>query len=142
MTAPTDTTVYDELYRLFGLGDYVGDGSDWFKYRAVQASRIKRTREKRGVEPFELIQAARWCRSQGIWIYEHWEIYEHLPAAKRAAIAKAVEAETADIDAAIDEALEGMDRDSVWFTRLIRASPDMREEVYRQWQESSSPSLA
>ena len=140
MPGPTDAAVYDELYRLFGLGDYVGDGSDWFKFRAGQVARIKRTREKRGAEPFELIQTARWCRKQGIWIREHWEIYEHMPAAKRAAAAEDAQRKTADVDRAIDEALDGMDPESPWFGRLIRAAPDRRREVYQQWLESSSHS--
>lgn len=138
----TDATVFDELHELFGAGDYVGDGSDWHKYRMVEISKIKAYRSKRNTDPGDLVITARWCRQHGVFIKAHWQLYEHmLTAVREDKQVRAVE-RVADIEDAMQDAIaiEAAVPDSPWLDRLIRAAGKAREEVYGEWQQWSSAS--
>lgn len=136
----TDATVFDALHRLFGAGDFTGGEGEWHRWRMREISKIKAYRSKRNVDPFELVDAARYCRKRGIWIKAHWQLYEHLPAAGRERLSQAKQDETADLEALIQDAIEqeAANPDSPWVDRLIRAAGQAREEVYREWLEWSS----
>lgn len=139
----TDATVFDTLHRLFGVGDFTGDGdSEWFRWRAREIAKIKAYRTPRKVDPFQLVDAAQYCRRRGIWITAHWQLYEHLPAVDRERIADARKARVADLAAAIDDAIaiEAARPESEWLTRLIRAAGPARQEVYDAWLQWSSAS--
>lgn len=142
--AVTDATVFDVLHRLFGAGDYNGAG-EWHRWRMQEISKIKAYRAKRNVDPFELVETAQWCRRHRIWIKAHWELYEHIPAAKREEREREAEAAVSvletDIQAAIE--LEIARPDGTWLDRLVRAAGPARKEVYEAWKQrsSNSPSL-
>ncbi len=140
--ATTDATVYDELHALFGAGEYVGDGTDWHKYRMTEISKIKAYRSKRNTDPSDLVIAARWCRAHGIWIRAHWQLYEHLQDALRDDRAGQAQEQVADLEDAIQKAIEieASVPDSPWLDRLIRAAGKAREEVYGEWRRGSSNS--
>ena len=142
MGEPTDATVFDTLHRLFGAGDFAGTDAEWPRWRMQQISRIKAYRSKRNVDPFELVEAAHYCRRREIWVKAHWELYEHLPAVSRERIAKVQQARAVDLEDAIADAIaiEAENPDSQWITRLIRAAGPARQEVYDAWLEWSSRS--
>lgn len=137
MSVPTDATVFDTLHRLFGAGEFAGSDAEWPKWRLREIAKIKAYRTKRNVDPFELVEAAQYCRRRQIWIKAHWELYEHLPAVSKARLADAHAARSAELDAAIDAAIvqEAARQDSPWLERLIRASGPAREEVYEAWAQ-------
>jgi len=141
MTAKlTDAALFDELYRLFGLGTFTDEGPRaWAKFRTTQIVRIRTTREKRGVDVFDLMVTARWCKDNRIFIREHWELYEHIKAATKAFREQNRREQVRDLDEAISEAIaiEAQIPDSEWFDRLVRASGKAREEVYAEWELSS-----
>jgi hypothetical protein len=131
----TDATVFDTLHRLFGVGDFDGDDSTWPKWRMGQIARIKAYRLKHKVDPFELVEAAHYCRRRNVWIKAHWELYEHLPALNRERLQKAELARRADFEDAMADAIaiEADKPDSLWLGRLVRASGPARQEVYDAW---------
>jgi len=133
----TDATVFDTLHRLFGVGDFTGGSAEWPKWRMREISKIKAYRTKRNVDPFELVEAAHYCRRRAIWIKAHWELYEHLPAVNRERLAAAQRARAADLEDAIQAAIEeeAAKGDSVWLDRLIRAAGPARQEVYDAWAQ-------
>jgi len=138
-TKLTDAALFDELYKLFGLGTFTDEGSRaWAKWRTTQIVRIRSTREKRGVDVYDLMVTARWCRRQGIHIREHWELYVHIKPALREHREQKTEEKVRDLDTAIAEAMavEAQIPDSVWFDRLVRASGKARGEVYAEWEMS------
>jgi len=129
--------VFDTLHRLFGVGEFTGSDAEWPKWRMREISRIKAYRAKRNVDPFELVEAAEYCRRREIWIKAHWQLYEHLPAVNRARVAEAQAVRAAELDAAIQDAIEieATKPDSVWLDRLIRAAGPGRQEVYDAWAQ-------
>lgn len=139
---PTDATVFDALHRLFGAGDFDGPDEAWPRWRMGQIARIKAYREKRNVDPFELVEAAQYCRRRNIWIKAHWELYEHLPAVARERLARNQKAKVQDLEDAIADAIaiEAEKPESEWMTRLIRASGPARQEVYDAWLQWYSAS--
>lgn len=140
MSSPTDATVFDTLHRLFGVGEFLGTDAEWHKWRLREIAKIKAYRSKRNVDPFELVEAAHYCRRRGTWIKAHWELYEYLPEVNRERLGRAQAKRTADLETAIQAAIatEAETPDSVWLERLIRASGPAREEVYEAWAQWKS----
>jgi hypothetical protein len=132
----TDATVFDTLYQLFGIGDFDGE-TEWHQWRRVEIARIKACRVKRGVDPFQLVEAAHYCRRRSIWIKAHWQLYEHLPAVAAERLARARSERTAELDTAIAEAIqiEADSPDSPWFDQLVRATGQSRQAVFDAWQQ-------
>lgn len=137
MSIPTDATVFDTLHRLFGAGEFTGPDSEWHRWRMREIAKIKAYRIKRNVDPFELVEAAHYCRRHEIWIKAHWQLYEHLPAVSKARVAKVHAEREADLDTRMDAAIaqEAANPDSPWLNRLIRAAGPAREEVYEAWTQ-------
>lgn len=143
MNVVTDAQVFDVLHELFGAGTY-DESTPWFRWRAIEISKIRATRKKRRVEPSELVITARWCRAHQVWVKEHWELYEHLTDALAADRAQQANDQSSDLESAIADAIaiEAALPDSPWLDRLIRAAGPSRAEVYREWKRWSSSSLS
>lgn len=136
-SAPTDASVFDALHRLFGAPAFTGEESEWIKWRMREIAKIKAYRTKRNVDPFELVEAAHYCRRRDIWIKAHWELYQYLPEVTKERLGKAKAERAADLENAIQAAIatEAEIPDSPWLDRLIRAAGPARQEVYEAWLE-------
>jgi hypothetical protein len=134
VTVPADSKIFDDLHRFFGVADFDGV-QPWYEARALGISKIRRTREKRGVDVADLLLAIEYARTTGQVVKHAWDLYKLIDPARRwkrgeDQADKAQNLETAIADAI---AIEGDKTDSVWLDRLIRAAGPARIEIYEEW---------
>jgi hypothetical protein len=136
-TPQTDSKLFDVLHEWFGIGTYDEDtDGPWWSWRIKQVARIKTSRKARDASLPELHISALYCKAHGInvegvtWLYRHikpawawWDGQQN----------EAADTFTTRYADAIR--VESANQDSTWFTRLLRATPEYREEVLREWQE-------
>lgn len=137
MSVTTDGELYDLLQRLFGIGDFDPDLSrdPWWKCRALEVTKIKRSRTARKVELSDLALAAEYCKAHGIDVRAVTWLYKHINDARRWDNVRSQQAKSRELDELVAEAIE-IERshpDSPWLDRLVRARGDYRREVYDQW---------
>lgn len=134
---PTDGELYDLLQKLFGLGDFDADLSTlpWWRVRALEVSKIKRSRTARRVELSDLILAAHYCKEHGHDVRAVTWLYKHIDAARRWDNVRRREAKAAELDELVAAAIEqeSSHPDSPWLDRLVRARGPYRQEVYDSW---------
>lgn len=132
----TDGRLFDELHRVYGIGDPKPD-EPWFKMRARNVAMLKRIREARSVPIEDLVTAFEYAEAEGKDIRHVSWLFGLVDEAKRWARKRDREERGADLEAKIAEAIaiEGENPDSQWLSRLVRAAGDARERVYREWLE-------
>lgn len=130
----TDGRLFDELRAAFGVGDQK-DGEPWFKFRARHVAMLKRIRESRKVPLEDLVVAFEYAKAEGKDIQHVSWLFQLVDEAKRWKRAKDADAQGADLEARIAEAvqIEAQDPDSQWMTRLVRAAGPARQAVYDEW---------
>lgn len=142
----TDGQLWDHVHRLFGIGDWHEDcGTPFWRYRALEITKVKRRRAKLRVSCEDLAVAADYCKAHGIdirnvaWLYRHLKDSAVWHRDRQRALAGAELDEL--IAVAID--IEVSNPDSPWVDRLVRARGVHRQEVYeawKSWRASSAPS--
>ena len=132
--AATDATIFDELHRFFGAGDYDGV-QPWYEARALGISKIRRTREKRGVAVSDLLLAIEYAKTTSQVVKHSWDLYKLIDPARRWKRGEDQVDKSQDLEAAIADAIaiEGSKTDSVWLDRLIRAAGPARVDIYEEW---------
>lgn len=134
-----DAALYDLCQSMFGLGSWdEGSGVPWWKARALEISKIKASRTKRNVSVQTLWDTALWCADHHVKIQYVTDLYNHVPAAQKAAreraLADASKASRLELDDAVAYELALADG-SNWLERLLRVQgSDNIREVVGEWK--------
>ncbi len=137
----TDGQLFDAMHEWYGVGDYNEDatGADadpWWKWRAAEIGKVKRSRLTREASLPDLYVALLYCKAHNLHVEGVTWLYRHIPRAwawwdrKEATTLHDDQAE-AFADAV---RIEAANPDATWLGRLLRAAPAQREEVLAQWQ--------
>jgi hypothetical protein len=142
MKAPTtDTKLYAELEKMFGIGSYDGVG-EHFKYVIGEVGKMKRWRTGRNLSIEDLWIAAQFCKAQRLVITEPFQLTKHITAAKRWNAALAQRETRSSLGQRMENAvtrelaIDRGDESGEWIGRLLRAQGDAREEVLAAWERS------
>lgn len=124
MIIRTDSDLFDLIQRLFGCGEFDENGDvPWWKFRQQEVSKIKRSRQSRGVPLENIATAALYCKQQGITIQNFTWLYQHiLPALKWQTRQDQLEAQrylTEELARALQ--IEFPRADDGWYDQLKRA---------------------
>lgn len=140
----TDGDLYDLLQKWFGIGEWDEDVSSqpWWKARALEISKIKRSRTSRNVDLEDLALAAEYCKQHHLPVANVAWLYRHIAPAIRWRNERSRAARVAQLDDLLAEAIqiESDNPDSEWLDRLVRARGDYKREVYEAWLRRSSSS--
>lgn len=132
----TDGKLFDVLHEMFGIGTYddLSGETPWWKFRQRETSKVKASRIKNDRSVPDLYVAALYCRAHNIEVGAVTYLMRHVKPAwtwweERSA--------TAGITERYADAIrhEMANTNDTWLTRLLRAAPATREEVYQQWTE-------
>lgn len=133
----TDSELFTYVHRLFGVGDWDGDGPmPFWKWRAREVMKVTAKRRKLKVTVEELADAADFCKATGEDIRNVAWLYKHLGDARRWAAARERALSERDFDEVFDSAVayEAEQDGSEWFGRLVRSRGEHRREVYEAWR--------
>lgn len=140
----TDAELYDLLQRLFGIGVWDEDTSSqpWWKARALEITKIKRSRTSRNVDLEDLALAALYCKAHGEPVANVAWLYRHIGPAIRWNNERSRAAKSREFDELLQAAIEHEQQnpDSEWLDRLVRARGPYQKEVYEQWSQHQQAS--
>lgn len=143
----THLDLFDYFAWRFGAVDNEDPNCPPWKFRGIEANKIKRTIAKRGLTPLQMFQTGEYCHRNGIPI-QHWSwAFKHVPAAKREVAQRALAARSMDLEQAIESAIASersfMDHDSFdWVRALVTSQGEYRKEVYERWVKQRQPMLS
>lgn len=133
----TEGKLFDRLQEMFGIGEW--DESQeatlpYWKFRAQEISKIKATRRKNDKSVADLYIAALWCKAHKQDVRAASWLNRHVPAAWAWWEAKNAAAGLEPNNTYAEAIRQEMSNpDSTWLSRLLRAAPASREDVYAQW---------
>jgi len=135
-----DGQLFDLCVRLFGCGDYdeALTPQPYWKWRALEVTKVKRKREKAGVSAADLAVAAHYCKETGITIMNVAWLYRHLPAALAWDRDRQRRRSEEEFGLELEHAIaseRALSDGSGWADRLVRASGSYRREVLEAWKQ-------
>ena len=126
-----------EWWGVTGYNELVSPTPPWWRVRQIEAGKLNSLMKRRNVRLDQLVDAAEFCRFEGIRLRQPTDLFKHVTAAmvaKRAALQQARLAETERLrETAIGDAIAA--GEDVWVERLVRASGPNVADVVKHWQE-------
>lgn len=139
---PNDGALFDVLHAWFGFGNFDPAGElPWWKFRAIEIGKVKRSRHARDKSIAELYIAAMYARAYGLDVRAVTWLYRYIPEAFAWYDAKAAVAVAEDFEQAYANAVrhEMAQEDKTWLDVLVRAQGgEAREEVFAQWLQQQN----
>lgn len=140
----TDGQLFDVLHRMFGWGDFdqiARNDRPWYRVRAEEVAKIKRSRTRRRLTVQQLYETACWCHEQGIYPRTLKGLNMYLLPAEEAARERAREARRAEAEREVEAAIAreyeiGDERSAAWIERLVRTSGSERDNTLSEWREA------
>lgn len=139
--AMTPGQLYDELHKMFGIGDYddlVADSKPFHAARMTEIAKLKGMLKRRHCTVEEVHLAARYAQAQGKPISAAWQLFVLVPEALKyqrdQQRAERVERDARGLAVAIDEAIEAGEHE--WAERLMRTPPNHPRagSVLEEWR--------
>jgi hypothetical protein len=136
-TPNTEGKLFDRLQEMFGIGTWdesMAETLPYWKFRAQEIAKIKATRRKNDQSIADLYVAALWCKATSRDVRAASWLTRHVKDAWAWWDARSVAAGLEPTDTYAEAIRQEMSNpDQQWLSRLLRAAPASREDVYAHW---------
>ena len=134
----SDGALFGALHQMFGIGEWDECTTPYWRFRQVEAAKVKRSRAKHDASIAEVYVAGLYCQAHGITVLGVTWLYAHIGAAWKWWDSHESGTGYLDIDyaAAIREEMRVSGwgpNASPWLERLLRAAPQYRAEVLDEY---------